>query len=420
MESKSPKAPASLSGRRGLICEIDRFASRIYTKNKGVKMKNIRSLLLFLIVLTAFFAFLEADGQELLADLYRMGKIRLVPEIALDDDSMPEDVFFHNPMAISCDKEGNVYILDYKANDIKKFDSYGKFIKIIGRRGQGPGEFNMPFLMTFARDRLVIWDMMNLRFCGLTPNGDYIESVNFPFEAGWPRKLKSLPNGSILIELEKRDRSDLNAPQECILDLYSSDFKYKKTIYSHHVLRNKYVRKPRSVNIPQPYTPLVYWDVSPDGKVIIGFSEKYEIEIHGSDKGKISSFTHPYESVKVTEEDKKAHFAGMTFSVDGVRQKTPDFIIEKTEFPKFKPAFWNIMVDSEGNILVFTHRKNREEMFRYFDAFSSEGNFIAHVQVVGDVPFPATRSATFIGRTIWTLGQGEDELIKAIKYKISN
>ena len=65
-------------------------------------MKNIRSLLLFLIVLTAFFAFLEADSQELLADLYRMGKIRFVPEIALDDDSMPEDVFFHNPMAISC------------------------------------------------------------------------------------------------------------------------------------------------------------------------------------------------------------------------------------------------------------------------------------------------------------------------------
>lgn len=194
----------------------------------------------------------------------------------------------------------------------------------------------------------------------------------------------------------------------------------KKIVYSHEIWRNKYISKPRSTNIPQPYAPDVHWDVSPDGNIIVGFSEKYEIEIHDYEKGKISSFSHSYEPIKVTEEDKKLHFAGLTYSVDGVKQKTPDYIVDYTKFPKFKPAFWDIMVDSEGNILVFPHRIKREENFRYFDAFDSKGKFIANVQVIGDVAFPVSPGASFMGRYIWASRSGEDGLIKLAKYKISD
>ena len=84
------------------------------------------------------------------------------------------------------------------------------------------------------------------------------------------------------------------------------------------------------------------------------------------------------------------------------------------------PAFRNIIVDSEGNTLVFPYRKNRQEMSRNFDAFNSEGNFIANVKVVGDVLFPSRIGESFFGRYIWTRRTGEDELVKVIKYKISN
>ncbi len=59
-------------------------------------------------------------------------------------------------------------------------------------------------------------------------------------------------------------------------------------------------------------------------------------------------------------------------------------------------------------------------MSRYFGAFNSEGNFIANVEVVGDVPFPTKNKGSFLGRYVWTMRTGEDELIKVIKYKISD
>jgi hypothetical protein len=56
----------------------------------------------------------------------------------LDDDTLPEDLFFESPSTVSCDLEGNIYVVDSGAKNIKKFDAQGKFLKIIGREGQGP------------------------------------------------------------------------------------------------------------------------------------------------------------------------------------------------------------------------------------------------------------------------------------------
>lgn len=386
------------------------------------RMKTIRCLCVFLIFLAVFFTFLKADSQESLADLYRGGKIRFVPEITLDDNSMPEDVFFESPYAITSDNEGYVYICDFRANNIKKFNASGKFIKIIGREGQGPGEFSWPFMATYAKNRLVVWDMRNMRICAVTPDGEHIKAEKISINTGRPQKMRSLPNGDIVIEKEKIFYGEQDKPQECTIEIFSPDLEHKKTIYSQEVWRNIYVRWEGGMgNVPQPFSRLMHWDVTPGGKIVIGFSEKYEISIYDSDKGKLSTFSHSYDPVRVTEEDKKAHFGGMTFSMDGVRtKKIPDYVEKNTKFPKFKPAFWDIIVDSEGNILVFPYRINRQEMSRYFDAFDSERNFIANVQVVGDIPFPARSGGNYMGRYIWAVRTGEDELIKVIKYKISN
>jgi len=55
----------------------------------------------------------------------------------------------------------------------------GKFLKLIGRKGQGPGEFNMPIDIVFAKDRLVVWDMGNDRICTLTLIGGFIKGQKF-------------------------------------------------------------------------------------------------------------------------------------------------------------------------------------------------------------------------------------------------
>ncbi len=385
-------------------------------------MRNFKKRSVIIILLVAVFMAVAPDSKKSLADIYKGGHVRFVPEIVLDDNSMPEDIFFNSPVSVTSDNKGNIYICDYRANDIKKFDSSGRFIKVIGREGQGPGEFSWPFEAVFAKDRLIVWDMRNRRLCALTPEGEFIKALKITGETGRPQKMRALPNGDVVIGFEKIYFGQPDKPQDYLIEIYSPELKPKKTVYSHEIWRNRYIRGDFGLaNVPQPFAPLVYWDVSPEGKIIIGYSAQYEINIYDSFGQKFSSFTRPHKKVKVTAEDKKQHFEGMTFSSGGViKQGAPDFIIKNTKFPKYKPVFNTLLVDSEGNILIHVYPKNKKEMYRYFDAFGPEGNFIATVQVRGDVLFLSSPRIKIENRAFWLIKTGGDELVKVIKYGISD
>ena len=59
---------------------------------------------------------------------------------------------------------------------IFKFDKTGKFIKIIGKAGSGPGEFSIPHAMAFdSRGRLFVADRGNVRIQILDQEGKFLE-----------------------------------------------------------------------------------------------------------------------------------------------------------------------------------------------------------------------------------------------------
>jgi sugar lactone lactonase YvrE len=56
-----------------------------------------------------------------------------------------------------------LYVADTEAHQIKVFDLTGRLVRTLGRRGEGPGEFNYPTYLALARDGLVVSDTMNAR-----------------------------------------------------------------------------------------------------------------------------------------------------------------------------------------------------------------------------------------------------------------
>ena len=73
--------------------------------------------------------------ERSLASIYQSSKVRFDPEIILDDNSTPNDIFFEgyeHTSAIAEDEQGNIYIADFAANHVKKFDAKGEFIKTLG------------------------------------------------------------------------------------------------------------------------------------------------------------------------------------------------------------------------------------------------------------------------------------------------
>lgn len=363
-------------------------------------------------------------GAGHFSDLFKGGEVRFEQEFVLDDDSMPEDIFFESPSTISCDSEGNIYVVDSGAKNIKKFDKQGKFLKTIGREGQGPGEFDSLYYSTFAKDRLIVWDSGNRRLCSFTSDGDYVSSVNISYDAGSVRMLRGFPTGEIAVEMEKNYRNEPDRPQECRIDLYTSDLKFIRTIYKRDLWRKKYIRTKEfgTSTLYFPYSADVRWEVFPDGRLIIGYSEDYELDIFDRSGRKISSISHRDDPVPVSEKDKKDYFDSLEFYRAGERLKeVPEYITKYTEFPKHMPVYKNILVDSEGNIWVVLSRGNQEEDGKVIEVFSPDGNFMSRVVLEGDVAFPDNRNAYFLNKgNLFLIQTGDDDLYRVIQYKISS
>jgi len=197
-----------------------------------------------------------------------------------------------------------------------------------------------------------------------------------------------------------------------------------KTIYSHQVWSNLW-GIPNAPNIPVPFSPYAHWDTTPDGKIVIGYSDKYEISIYDKEAVKLASIFHAYEPVKVTKQDREFFFKSLFFSgqtSDGtiVKKDPPPTLKENVKFPEFKPAFSSIVVDSEENILVCIYGKDKKEEYQSFDAFDSEGNFISCVRIESEHSFLNLRNAQIKDGCFWARESDNDGYQKIVKYRIAN
>ena len=89
-----------------------------------------------------------------------------------DIESEDENILFYMPSDIAFDSQGNMYILDTGNHRIQKFNPDGKFLASIGRKGQGPAEFQYPLSLDIdSEGYLYVADSGNQRIQVLKPDG---------------------------------------------------------------------------------------------------------------------------------------------------------------------------------------------------------------------------------------------------------
>jgi hypothetical protein len=87
---------------------------------------------------------------------------------------------FHEPNDILRDRAGNIYILDSGNDRIQKFDPSGKYIMTIGRKGQGPGEFQGALYMDFDQgNNLFVMDTRARRIEIISSLGVPLKAIKF-------------------------------------------------------------------------------------------------------------------------------------------------------------------------------------------------------------------------------------------------
>ena len=89
----------------------------------------------------------EVDGVTVVKNpkepIFTEDVLKLEEDLILGEQEGKEEYMFTRIM-IDVDDEGNIYVLDRQQHRAYIFNNHGNYIKAIGGKGQGPGEFNTP------------------------------------------------------------------------------------------------------------------------------------------------------------------------------------------------------------------------------------------------------------------------------------
>lgn len=330
--------------------------------------------------------------------IYKNNIFYIEKELSIERNSIKnKEAMFQNIVSLVIDDAGNIYILDKKAANIKIFNKDGNFLKIIGRRGEGPGEFVAPENGALSpNNELYIYDWRRSIIQVIDTDGKYIKQM--PVQTPWFDGPKFLSDGKLVASLGvvgeniKFNLTKFNTNMEPILTYASIP-----------------MLKPPKVNIfVFIFNADLKWDVGPGSEIIWGAitTPEYELFIHDKDGKYIKKITKQYSPVKLTNKEYKKL---MKKWFGKVSYKQFDFVI-----PNNYPPFQGFFVDDKGQIFVHRFVEVEKSKKHYFDVFDDEGKYITKITLDEKFLF-----GTFKNKKLFTIEEDEDGYKYVRRYKVT-
>ncbi len=346
--------------------------------NERYDMKRITGIILSLFLVLGIWGSLEAqkvktvDGVKYIQNGRKPSAPKGIPTkfslkveatIGYDDDpdkSLSEVGFF------VVGDNGKIYATDVKARKVMVFDTDGNFLGLIGKEGQGPGEFTMPSLIQISPDNeLMIEDAASRRIAFFTLEGAFV------------RNLSLIKGGTLGLTSLFVDKNWNYAGRQMVLD--------GQTMQLELMTFDKDLNSLASIDstefpIPIPGSGkkmnlmdfIQVYMFNPDGNLMYGVNKDYEIMVYDLQGKHLLSIQKEFKPVKVTPEDieemteRLAAFSGMAGGVN---------LMDLFEFPKVFPPYQGFFLDDQGRIFVRTWEKGEGEDEYWTDVFDKEGRF---------------------------------------------
>jgi len=291
-----------------------------------------------------------------LLPIYTEDVFFLEEELVIKEEG--EDYYFSNLIGLAVNDEKRIFTIDYQAADVKVFDKEGMYIKTIGKRGQGPGEFSRPYhIFVSSQKEVVIFDLLLRRFSYFTFEGEFIKNVS---TANYNIGFFNIDSEGNIIGLIP-DRNPENPVYA--LRKFDSDLNPILT----------YVTSPYpNPQIYNPFGPRPQWALSVDNEIIHSFPEFYEIRIFDAMGKEIRRIIKEYEPMRVSSEMKDLAKKQVERLGESIR----------LELPEYYPPIRYISVDENKRIFVHTSDLDETGGESVYDVFDPEGKFITRINLM--------------------------------------
>ena len=276
-----------------------------------------------------------------------------------------EERMFRDVRTLDVDEAGNIYVLDEAAGNVKIFDKNGEFLRSFGKKGQGPGETQLPISLVITPQReILINDMFRRALLFFDLEGRYLRQVSIADQflffgpmmtsRGEMIACRTIPGEAPVTELVKLT-ADL------------------KPLVTYASIPGE---KPPAINIftAQSLTNL-RWIVTPEDEIIWNdtANPKYELNICRGDGKLIKKIIREYSAVALTSAERDK-LMDKVFKDPEARQQWD------VKFPNSYPPISGLSCDDEGRIFAKRYSAvGREEAGEYYDIFDEQGRYIAEI-----------------------------------------
>ena len=90
--------------------------------------------------------------------------MRLISELRIGELEGAEEYTFGAIEGSAVGLDGSIFIADRQGPILRMYNASGRFVRVVGRQGGGPGEYNTIAGIATTRDgRIAIWDPRNGR-----------------------------------------------------------------------------------------------------------------------------------------------------------------------------------------------------------------------------------------------------------------
>lgn len=294
-------------------------------------------------------------------------------ELSIDDKKVKGDGFYQISM-IQVDYNDNLYILDTRKCYILKFDKRGIFLNRIGRKGQGPGEFENPsFFFVDYKQRIYVIDGRKLHIFEST--GGFLKTLTMRHQLY--NFFIDKDENIIALSHVIKDKG----PEEAILKLDSGG-KLIKEMVSFPSLRPSIRKddkgKPVSLTVYHRYKYWIYLYPIDKEKFIYAHSSQYKLFKMKND-GVIELIVGKEALPKpIKRQEKELVISRIEERLKKMGKAFPrDFIKEACQFPPYLPFFDNIFVDEMGRIYVKKMKTETNENKEVeIDIFGKDGVYL--------------------------------------------
>jgi hypothetical protein len=331
-----------------------------------INKKNVAPIILFLSFLLVFVScqkkeaewkgtIEEMDGVTVIKNpkepMYGEDVFSLEEELSIGEAEGREEYMFSPIRSIAVDGEDRIYVLETRGALVKVFDRNGEYLRTIGRRGQGPGELNVPIALSITNDNTVAVEDFMRGITFYSPEGEFIKSLS----AARYFFIGAITNSQGSIVARTRISDSEKTGYE--LKMFDSSLEHPKTLMTITSLRSN------SIEI---FSPNLFWQAGKDGSVVVGYSQNYELQVFNSEGELVKKIIKDNDPVEISQSQ-----------IEEATKVIPSD--RKLDIPKFYCAFQRFTMDDEGKIFVQTYEKTEDEEGFYYDVFNSEGKFMAKI-----------------------------------------